>query len=310
MLSKMYSRMFGNSSAIGASYLEAETLSESGLRGFSERTLLLINSTSFDAPLVGVVWLWCFSSIYSVDIYFHHYLILFSVTWLSYSGDRLLDSLRMPAVYCKLPRHQFATTHFKPLICIWALIATFSVLFLFHALSLTEIVWGFCLLGLLLIYFLGCFCFPRQMRAIVPREFLVGLFFSSASHFFVLLQVGHWSLYSAWTFICFLSLCSLNCLSISRWEYSADEQVGEVSFFTRNPRQIHHFQSILLWFVWLQVIVCCFVVLMGRTLVFEFSVLLSAFFLLVLDRRSLSTHIKPVLADFSMLTPCIFLSFS
>ncbi len=309
MLSKISSRTFDSSSLIGVSYSDVNVLSESDSRGFAAKAILLINSMSFDAPFVGVIWLWCFSYIYSIDINFHHYFILFSVTWLSYSGDRLLDSIRMPATHCKLPRHQFATIHFKPLICIWGLIATFSILFLFNTLSITEIVWGFCLLVLLSIYFLGCFCFPSQLRGVLPRELLVGLFFSSASHFFVLIQVGHWSFYSVWTYVCFLSLCSLNCLSISRWEYSSDKQVGEVTFFTRNPKQIHRLQSVLLWFACLQVMVCSFVVFMDRVPVFEMSVLLSATLLLVLDRCSLSSQIKPVLADFMMFTPCIFLSF-
>lgn len=280
----------------------------SGFGEYLQKVGLLTNSMSLDAPFVGVIWLWCFSFLYPSNIEFHHYLILFSVTWLAYSGDRLLDSIRMPAIHSQVPRHLFATMYFKPLVWTWALVAIFSILYLFHALEMIEIAWGFCLLGMLSIYFLACFYFPRQARGFLPRELLVGLFFSSATHFFVLIQISHWSFYSVWTYICFLSLCSLNCLSISRWEHLSDKQTGEVTFFTRNPEQIHRFQYVLSGFICLQVIACGFVSSMSLMPVFEMSVLSSALLLLILDRSVLSPQLKPVLADFALFTPCMFLS--
>jgi len=308
MLSKLSSRTFESTSPSCVSCPVTESLRKNHVGTFLEKAILLANSTSLDAPLVGVIWLWCFSHLYSSNLEFHHYLILFCVTWLSYAGDRLLDSIRMPSVQCKPPRHIFSTIYFKPLSYVWGLVAVLSILYLFHSLNLAEIGWGIFLLFILAIYYLGCFYFPRQVRGFIPRELLVGLFFSTATHFFVLIQLSHWSFYSVWTFVCFLSLCSLNCLSISRWELSSDRQAGEVSYFTTNPEQLHRFRPVLIAFICLQVIACSFVVCIHGIPVFEMSLLLSAILLLGLDQFSLRSHLKPVLADFALFTPCIVLS--
>lgn len=306
MLSKTSSRTIEKPSSTNLTNSLTGTFSDNELKDFLGRNFLLLNSISLDAPLVAVIWLRCFSSIYSISVEVHHYVILFSVTWLTYSGDRLLDSIRFPALDSKSPRHQFATDHFKKLISIWATVAVISSLYLFFILSISEIVWGLYYLGLLLIYFFGCYLFPDLLRGVVPRELVVGLFFSLAVHFFVLLQLGHWGLYSVWTFLCFLSLCSLNCLSISYWEHSSDVQAGETSFFTRNPERLHRFRYVLIWFLCLQFIVCAFAILMNHVSVFEISVLLSTILLFVLDRSSVTPRLKPVLADFALFTPCLF----
>ncbi len=308
MLSKLSSRIFERTSHASLSCPVAETQGENHVGTSLEKAILLANSTSLDAPFVGVTWLWCFSHFYSSSIEIHHYLILFSVTWLSYAGDRLLDSIRMPAALAKPHRHVFSTIYFKPLIFTWVLVAVLSILYLLHFLSRAEIGWGICLLVLLSIYFLGCFYIPRLARGLLPRELLVGLFFSSATHFFVLVQMSHWSFYSVWTFVCFMSLCSLNCLLISRWELSSDKQVGEITFFTTKPDQMHRLRPVLILFIGMQVIACSTVIFAGRIPVFEMSVLSSAILLLVLDRSSLGSHLKPVLADFALFTPCVFLS--
>lgn len=306
MLSKTSSRTIEKPSSTNLANSLTGTFSENELKGFLGRNVLLLNSISLDAPLVAVIWLKCFSSIYSISVEVHHYLILFSVTWLAYSGDRLLDSIRFPAVDCKSPRHQFATDHFKTLISIWITVAVISSLYLFIILNISEIVWGLFFLGLLLVYFLGCYLFPDLLRGAVPRELVVGLFFSLAVHFFILFQLGHWGLYSFWTFLCFLSLCSLNCLSISYCEYSSDVQAGETSFFTRNPKRLHRFRYALTWFLCLQLVVCVFSIVTNYVSVFEISVLLSTILLLILDRSLVNPRLKPVLADFTLFTPCLF----
>ena len=301
-------RLIESTASGGISCPSVNSLSESEAGGVLGKILLLVNSLSLDAPLVGVIWLWCLSTVYSSSIGFQHYLILFSVTWLAYSGDRLLDSIRTPAKPCMAPRHLFTSMYFKPLMCVWALVAVCSILYLGHSLGRTEIIWGVCLLVLLSIYYLCCFYFPNLARGLLPREMLVGLFFSSATHYFVLIQLVNWNYYFVWTFICFFALCSLNCLLISRCEYFTDLQVGEVTFFTRHPDRIHRFQFMLMWFIGVQVIACCCVIFMHRVPIFELSLLLSSGLLLVLDRCLISPRLKPVLADLALFTPWIFLS--
>ncbi len=308
MLSKLLFRPCESTSPVSLTDAGTETHYKIHARSFLEKVILLANSTSLDAPLVAVIWLWCLSHLYPSNIESQHYLILFCVTWLAYAGDRLLDSIRMPKVQGKSPRHIFSTIYFKPLIYTWGFVAVFSILYLFCSLSRIEIGWGICLLLVLSFYYLGCFYFPRQVRGFIPRELLVGLFFSIATHFFVFVQLNHWSYYSVWTFVCFWVLCSLNCLSISRWEITSDKQVGEVSFFITNPEQVHRFPSVLIAFICLQVLACSIVVFMRNIPAFEMSVLLSAFLLLMLDQFSIRSHLKPVLADLALFTPCVVLS--
>ncbi len=308
MLSKMLTRMTEKSSTANFTNPFTEGRSAGDLGGILGKVILFANSMSLDAPLVGIIWLGCFSSIYSISIEFHHYIALFCVAWLAYAGDRILDSLRFHSVSHKLPRHQFATIYFKPLVCVWASVAIFSMLYIFSTLTMTEIICGFSLLGLLAIYFMGCFYFPGLLRGVVPRELIVGVFFSLAAHFFVLIQLSHWGFYTIWTFLCFLILCSLNCLSISRWEYFSDEQSGETSFFTRNPERLHRFRYALIWFIYLLFIVCLIAISMYQMPRFELSVLMSAILLLMLDRSLINLHLKPVLADFSLFAPCLILS--
>ncbi|QDT45792.1 hypothetical protein Pan241w_59200 [Gimesia alba] len=304
----MASRIVESTAPSSISCPPVNSLSESEARGVLEKIFLLVNSLSLDAPFVGVIWLWCLSAVYSSRIGFHHYLILFSVTWLAYAGDRLLDSIRTPAKPCMAPRHLFTSMYFKPLMCAWGLVAVISILYLGLNLGRTEIVWGMSLLALLSIYYLCCFYFPNLARGLLPREMLVGMFFSSATHFFVLIQLADWNYYYVWTFSCFFALCSLNCLLISRCEFLTDLQLGEVTFFTRHPDRLHRFQSMLMWFICLQVLACGCAMFMHRVPVFELSLLSSSGLLLVLDRCLISPHLKPVLADLALFTPWIFMS--
>lgn len=302
----MSSRTVERTTPTSGACSQGEALSQSGLGKYFEKTLLLFNSVSLDAPFVGVIWLWCLSSVYSSSIGFHHYFILFNVTWLAYSGDRLLDSIRIPAEPCMAPRHLFTSMYFKPLMGAWGLIAILSFLYLLLNLGRTETIWGFCLLALLSVYYLSCFYFPNLARGLLPRELLVGLFFSSATHFFVLTQLADWNYYFVWTYFCFFGVCSLNCLLISRCEFLSDRQVGEVTFFTCHPDRIQRFQTIVVWFICLQVVVCCSRIFMHQVPIFEMSLLSSSVFLLILDRSLLNPRLKPVLADIALFTPCIF----
>jgi len=294
--------------ASGISCRETSPYIESGtLRQILEKSVLLFNSLSLDAPLVAVTWLWCLAELYSCPIQPHHFYLLFSVTWLAYSGDRLLDTLRMPGNIRQTPRHQFTSRHFKPLISLWTLTALISICFLLISLNSIEIQWGFSLLGLLTIYFLACFYIPRLARRILAREFLVGLFFSTATHFFILIQQKDWSPYYLWTCLCFFCICALNCLAISRWEFTSDQRAQEVTYFTSRPARLQQFSKLLLAFLVIQFGSSVLLIYRSQLPTFELSLLLSTVLLLVLDRSSVQNHLKPVLADLALLTPWLVL---
>ena len=290
-------------------YEGQNTLSLTGsIRRLLKKALLSINSLSLDAPLVAITWLWFFSHIYNCYIIPAHYYILFSVTWLAYSGDRLLDTLRTPGSIRNTPRHRFTSQHFVPLLGLWLLTATFSVCFLLMALNSTELKWGFCLLSLLALYFVSCFCFPHLARSFLPREFLVGMFFSIATHFFIVVQQPAWAPYQFWTGFSFFAICTLNCLAISRWEFTSDLDAREVTFFTSNPERLKQFHHILIVFLILQSVISILMMWNQQVPVFELSLLLSTLLLIGLDRGNVSSRLKPVLADLALLTPWLILS--
>ncbi len=306
MLSKILHRSIEQLSAEWLPYSRSDSVS---LSQFPGKILLLFNSLSLDAPFVAITWLWCFSALYSTKVDVLQYFILFSVTWLAYLGDRLLDTLRIPNVPDQTPRHRFTTKFFQPLLFCWVLLAIISTICLFYSVTSTELIWGFSLLTVLSAYFLSCFYLPRFGRGVLPRELLVGIFFSVATHFFIWTQIHYWDYEFIWTFLGFLMLCTFNCLSISRWEYQSDKQAGEVSFFTKYPERLDQFPFLLAGFLIFQAAMCCYAIPMSPLPVFELSMLSSSLLLVLLDRSSINSRLKPVLADCALLTPCILLSF-
>ncbi|HAH47351.1 MAG TPA: hypothetical protein DCM07_21320 [Planctomycetaceae bacterium] len=308
MLSKFTHRTAQKVSAERLPYYRAVSPHCSQVSQFPAKILLLVNSLSLDAPFVAITWLWCFSTRYSTKVEIHDYFILFSVTWLAYLGDRLLDSLRLPDAPERTPRHRFTREFFWPLLICWGLVALISTICLFELLTKIELVWGFGLLFVLAIYFLSCFYIPKFARGLLPRELLVGMFFSLATHFFIWSQVQSWDNGFIWTFNCFLFLCTLNCLCISRWEYQTDRQAGEVSFFTRHPDLMIQVPYFLTGFIMFQLCICSYAIAINLVPVFEISMISSSLILLILDRRSINHQLKPVLADCALLTPCLYLS--
>ncbi|HCO23129.1 MAG: hypothetical protein CME31_18510 [Gimesia sp.] len=309
MLSKFIHRSIEHVSAERFSYSGAVSHRFSQVCQFSGKILLLFNSLSLDAPFVAITWLWCFSALYSTKVDFQHYFILFSVTWLAYLGDRLLDSFRIPDVPDKTQRHRFTSEFFQPLLVCWVVQAFISTVCLFYFLTATEQIWGITLFIVLSIYFMSCFFLPRIGRGILPRELLVGMFFSVATHFFIWTQIYSWDYGFIWTFLCFLVLCTFNCLCISRWEYQSDKEAGEISFFTRHPDRINQVPYFLAGFLIFQLIICSCLIPMNPLPVFEVSMLSSSLILIILDQSSINDRLKPVLADCALLTPCIFMSF-
>ena len=309
MLSKILTSLDKYSHPDELTYQPRNTLSlTESIRHFSKKALLLINSLSLDAPLVAITWLWCLSRIYNCTIIPTHYCILFSVTWLAYSGDRLLDTLRTPGCIRNTPRHRFTSLHFKPLLGLWLLTAALSVCFLLVALNSTELIWGFCLLLLLALYFVSCFYFPHLARSFLAREFLVGLFFSVATHFFIVVQQPAWTPYFFWTGFSFFAICTLNCLAISCWEFNSDLDAQEVTYFTRRPERLQQFQHFLLAFLILQSVISVLMISEQQIPAFELSLLLSTFLLMGLDRGTVNSCLKPVLADLALLSPWLILS--
>lgn len=309
MLSKIYSSTYKRVPAVRVSTRETVPLCESNCSANSLRNAILtVNSLSLDAPFVAVTWLWCFSSIYKCPVPYHNYTVLFCITWLAYSGDRLLDSLRLTGNAQQTPRHQFTSRHFKPLLALWCLTALSALFFLPATLDIIEIRWGFGLLGILSLYFGGCYYLPHLTRKFLTRELLVGIFFSVATHFFIVTQLKTVNISLVWTSLCFSMLCSLNCLLISYWELTSDDQAGEVTFFTSNPARVHQLPKVIAMFLLLQFAISMFLILHQTIPVFELSILSSTFLFWILDRSHIHTQLKPVLADAALLTPWLILS--
>lgn len=268
--------------------------------------LLGINSASLDAPLVALAWLDVVSETLQVHCSLSERLLLFLVVWLTYAGDRLLDTRQLQWTASTLPRHQFVRRYQRFLTLLWlcTALATLAIAITFVPLHLLAIATG--LAVLVAIYFTCCFHFPTRARSLVPRELVVAMVFTLAVFFFPMAEsAGQLSAdshsdnpHSFGMFIMFCSLALANCVGISCWERLEDEQSGEVTLATRWPPLCRHYRLLIFSAVALSAILWVHGKILPQLMPGAFACLLT---LGVLDGLPLNRHIKPVLADLSLL---------
>lgn len=268
--------------------------------------LLLINSLSLDAPLIALAWLDVVSRQLDVRCASIEWLLLFLIVWLTYAGDRLLDTHQRQWTSSTLPRHQFAARHQRVLAILWLALAllTASLSLVYVPTHVLGIAGG--LAAAVALYFAGCFLFPRQARSLIPREMVVALLFTTAIFFFPLVETQTQfaplpapdRLRTGGMFLLLVSIAFCNCLGISCWERREDEQSGEVTLATRWPQWSRYYRFLVLVtafltsFLWLQ----------GYGLS---SLLAGTSACLVglglLDSFPMNHQLKPILADLTLL---------
>ncbi|MCA9417429.1 MAG: hypothetical protein KC931_04765 [Candidatus Omnitrophica bacterium] len=270
--------------------------------------LLWLNVLSLDAPLVAICWQFFFSRLFDRPIVWTHPFLLGAVTWLAYSGDRILDGMRAEDPSMLAPRHRFAVRYRIHLILTWILVFLLGLgvgVFLLER----PLFWrGMSLTAGVAVYYLLVFLWPNWTRRVVPREFAVSLLFVAGTSCFVFTKADLKSVEVWNALIWFGAICFINCILIAFWEKEIDQQNAEVSAATTSPGLGR--KANLLIAATLGVAALCWVAspftTVRRVL---FAVGLSLIFLFVLNLSRVSREKKPVLADMALLSPLLIVWF-
>ncbi len=183
--------------------------------------LTLWHLLSLDAPTIAVLWTLFPARLNHIPIPGTTLLATALAVWTLYAADRLLDTCRLPPHPVAIstphlePRHLFHHRHRRPFLLTIAAAATLLLFLLPHllpsalSLYLTEA-------ALLAAYFLLIHTAPPR---ILPKELLVGLFFSAATFIPTVARAPSLRLTLLPGALLFAALCTLNCLFIYTWEH-------------------------------------------------------------------------------------------
>jgi hypothetical protein len=142
-------------------------------------------------------------------------------------------------------------------------------------------------------------------RSLPAKELAIGILFAAGTIVALLPRIPLTTGFALAT-VSFAALCSLNCISIARWEGDLDRAQGKVSIATRHPRAVRYVGriSVVLAFA---VFALAIVFPLGAPIFTCIGV--SALLLTWLNASpgSLGTNERTALADLVLLTPVIAL---
>ena len=276
-----------------------------GRRNLLDSTLATFKNLCLDAPLVALVWQDFLARVWDAPIQPIHRFILALITWLAYMGDRLLDGRQQGRTQSGSERHRFVWTHRHFLQRIWALLAIPGAALAIWQLPSRDLVPGLIALLGLAIYCLAARMWPRLFRGLLPRELLVGIFFSMACSLFVFTTLGGLPPLGALTALAFALLCSLDCWAISCTDRERDLQLGEWNLVTSYAWARQAYAGSVLAFS-ATALALSFFVPGSPALIFR-AIALSCLLLFVLTRSIGMTRRLALYADLALMTPPAFL---
>lgn len=178
------------------------------------------NLLGIDAPIVAVVWQYFFACNFGLKIPGSNYLTLFSVVWVIYSVDRLLDARMLKRPEGATLRHSFYHRNYRIAFVFTGILIVFTGLSCLCFLPVELIKTGSFVGAFVVIYLLHQIWAKGPMMMIVPKEVFIGMVFAVGSTL-----TGHtWSgesisdAFFSPSVILFGVLCSMNCIAISVWE--------------------------------------------------------------------------------------------
>jgi hypothetical protein len=160
---------------------------------------------------------------------------LFLTAWLIYLADRLADAASLRAGAPRSLRQDFCLKHREIWISALLLIGGFDLYVVWRSIAAGTFLAG-AVVGILALIYLAL-NYPRGLiwRALPAKELAIGLLFAAGTLVALLpaaIPVNTAFLASG---LAFVSLCSLNCISIAAWERELDLAQGKVSIATRHP---------------------------------------------------------------------------
>lgn len=194
-----------------------------------------LNLVCLDAPIVAVVWLWLFARTFHVPVDPSNAVALFLTAWLIYLADRLADAASLRAGLPRSLRQQFCLRHREIWISALLLIGGFDLYVIWRTIDAGTIFAG-SVIGILALIYLAL-NYPRGLiwRWLPAKEVAIGLLFTAGTLVALLPGVPPVSAPFIACGLAFACLCSLNCISIARWERQLDWDQGKVSVATRHP---------------------------------------------------------------------------
>jgi hypothetical protein len=202
----------------------------------SIHSIVWLNLVCLDAPLVAVSWLWLFARTFSVPFQRGNAVALFLTAWLIYLADRLADSLFLKPTTARSLRQEFCLHHREIWIATVALVAGFDAYFIWRSTAPETFLIGAVVGGLATIYLVLNHPFGLIWRSLPAKELAIGFLFAAGTLVALLPRLPALTPAFVAGAFSFAALCSLNCISIARWERELDRAQGKVSIATRHPR--------------------------------------------------------------------------
>jgi hypothetical protein len=263
-----------------------------------------LNLVCLDAPIVALVWLWLFAHTFQLPVHAGNSVALFLTAWLIYLADRLADAVSLKAGSPRSLRQEFCLKHHEIWISALLLIAGFDLYVIWRSVAVGTFFAGL-VVGIFALIYLAL-NYPRGLvwRSLPAKELAIGVLFTAGT-LVALLPGARFE--NALFIVCgaaFASLCSLNCISIARWERQLDQAQQKISVATRHPGFARHAGKI-----------CAGLALASFAMALQypsaapiFGCLGASSFLLALLHRGgnkLSVDARTALADLVLLTPII-----
>lgn len=176
------------------------------------------NILSLDAPAVAVVWALLFAHASHVNLRLVDALLLSLAVWVIYTGDRLLDGTVAPLRTPLQQRHLSCARHRKVFIFLLVSAIVAILWLLANRPTKTEDWAGIKLGAIVAVYMLGIHAGSGFLARIIPKEIAVGVLFAAGTTLPVWSRYVGFSADFCFCLLLFAALCSLNCLSIERWE--------------------------------------------------------------------------------------------
>ena len=253
-----------------------------------------------------MLWLWLFARTFALPVRPGNAVALFLTAWLIYLADRLADAVSLNSAVPRSLRQEFCLRHREIWISALLLIGGFDLYVIWRSIAAGTFLAG-SIVGILALVYLAL-NYPRGViwHSLPGKEVAIGLLFTGGTLVALLPADASTSASFIACGLAFTCLCSLNCISIARWERQLDHAQGKVSVATRHPGFARHAGKTCagLALVTLAMAIACrpAAPIFGCVTV---SALLLA--LLHILPRTLGDDQRTAMADLVLLTPIIWL---
>lgn len=268
--------------------------------------IVWLNLVCLDAPLVAVAWLWIFARTFRVPLQIGNAVALFLTAWLIYLADRFVDSSSLKPNTPHSLRQDFCRRHRVIWIASVTLIAGFDAYVIWRTTAIQTFLVGSVVGILALIYLVVNHPLGLIWRSLPAKELAIGTLFAAGTIVALLPRVPL-TPECALAAVSFAALCSLNCISIARWESELDRAQRKVSIATRHPRAVQYVGRICVFLA-----LAVFAAAIGFPSEATIFVCISVSALLLtglnVSSRSLGTNERAALADLVLLTPVLALA--